>query len=289
MTEKFVEKKCTDLNEFWELLSPQKLLKRDPSNFIYRGQRDSSWGLIPSILREEDNPANRISGSMRVTCEDQVFAELRILEHFVEQCDSLGLNIIKDSIEFREKNLSTQNAGIYFKKPVDWPNKNLLEILALAQHHGVPTRLLDWSKRSYVAAYFAASSALENRKKWKPDDSLAVWALDIERINLYRNISIIRVPGSTSKNLAAQTGIFTLHRQEGMRGQLFEFTPIETEFARLSETPLFKITIPVSESKGVLELCKLFGVTASTLIPGFDGAAKATLDSMNCWEQKQNL
>jgi len=66
-----------------------------------------------------------------------------------------------------------------------------------------------------VAAYFAASSALENKHQWKEKERLAVWALDIEVITLYRNISIISVPGSASKNLAAQAAyLVSIDRME---------------------------------------------------------------------------
>lgn len=161
------------------------------------------------------NPVKRVWGSLGVTADDQVFSELRILEHFVEQCDYLGLRIINDSVEFREQHLNTRNASRSYSNPTEWPNKNLLEIMALAQHHGVPTRLLDWTRRSFVAAYFAASSALENKHQWKEKERLAVWALDIEVITLYRNISIISVPGSASKNLAAQAAyLVSIDRME---------------------------------------------------------------------------
>lgn len=65
---------------------------------------------------------------------------------------------------------------------------HLLEWLSLMQHHGAPTRLLDWTYSIYVAAYFAIEYARERRRRLedKPSDGqvepasdAAVWMLDM--------------------------------------------------------------------------------------------------------------
>ena len=282
--------------EFWEVLSPQKYLFGPHEKPIFRGQarawdlgQEKAWDLEPSILRKGKHPVYAIPllRSIPEASEVRILAEIIALHTFTGYCDSTGLRIPGDSEEFRTKYLDPTRVmdSFIFHRQI-WPSHEYFNIMALAQHYGVPTRLLDWTHSSYIAAYFAASSGLEDEQT---KGGLAVWALNTENIaHTLRDLEIIRVPGSNNVNVAAQRGLFTLLRQRYTRGKPFEGPHCLNHYIESSKSQdLAKITLPAQEAPKIIDLCERHGVTGATLFPDFYGAAKATRDNLACWLRSQ--
>lgn len=280
----FKEINYNTASELWEALSPTRSFFDEPYEAVYRGQGNAQWGLIPSLLRNEDtNPLLHFMGK-RSSANELIFTEVNLLESFAGYCDAVGVRIPNDSIKFRNEILNSQVQDQFYIRPELWPNSELLELMALAQHHGVPTRLLDWTRQPYVAAYFAVSSAMNGHKNWQKDSRLAIWILDAVRMDIYSSIKLVRVPGSTSKHVSAQSGLFTVHPHNGNRGQDFKVSGLEYELSSLPETPLIKLTLPVSEVSSLYRLCLKAGINGATIYPSADGAGKAVHDSINARE-----
>ncbi|WP_409304056.1 FRG domain-containing protein [Peribacillus sp. SCS-155] len=69
------------------------------------------------------------------------------------------------------RNFNKYSRSVLKDKHNDW------ELLAVAQHYGLPTRLLDWSFSPYVAMHFATSDITRYREDG------AIWCLDIIKVH----------------------------------------------------------------------------------------------------------
>jgi hypothetical protein len=297
---------CSSAEELWELLAPKEL---GVHKTIYRGQAEADWKLIPKVLRKHSIGETTFESFIGtyvaqkiLTVEMQITEEINLLSRFVEECDRIGIAIPNDSVSRRRKALNKNGTGRdrFQLIPAKWPDDDWTDIMALAQHHGLPTRLLDWSRRSHVAAYFAASDALTRRVKWETDSRLAIWALDSAMVegltcrptgnppfkadSMIPHVQIITVPGATSNHLAAQAGLFTLQKESGERRSQMIDRSLEDDLPT-SPVLLHKYTLPKIEAAKLLRLCALHEITATTIFRSYDGAVKAVLDSTAIWSE----
>ncbi|CAG8870116.1 hypothetical protein PS861_03308 [Pseudomonas fluorescens] len=273
---------CETARELLDLVSPLNEMW-DAGTFIFRGQPSDEYKLTPSICRR--GPGSFAHGSARkafaYTARNQVEYELDVLEKFLSGCDRSGLSVPGYTEQIKRK-LAIQRS--FFLSAGDpWPQQNMYEIMAVAQHYDVPTRLLDWTERSFVACYFAAASA-----NFELDDGrerIAIWALDTSNSDEWGTVSIIRTPGGTSKNQAAQSGLFTTHKVKDYGFEPYVSEALE-EVAEIygegaTARSLLKFTLPVDQAPDLLVLCSKLGVDGSTLFPGFHGVAKNVRDWVN--------
>ncbi|MET3433555.1 hypothetical protein ABIC71_003057 [Herbaspirillum seropedicae] len=276
---------CETLDEFWSEISP--IGKRfGRQNFIFRGQPNATWQLVPSIYRRQI--IQKYKRGMSATLADhpgQAFFEWMILNSFVRYCDGACLAIPGESQEFRDY-FDAEGLSRHGRDSNGWPEKVAWPLIAMAQHHGIPTRLLDWTKNPLIAAYFAAASGLT--EEYNDEDRIAVFALDPVAVRLVNGLKMIRVPGRTSANLSAQNGLFILVENSGFRA--VEFTPDVSLESKLTIPGLLqKITLPKSQVGHLLQRCNVFGISAASIYPGPDGAAKAALEALMSWNYEQAM
>ncbi|MDY0999075.1 FRG domain-containing protein [Pantoea agglomerans] len=268
-----------DAKKLWDALSPtQKIDPNCVDNMVYRGQADATWGLIPSALRDYASP---MSGHTKLDSQEIVARELLILNAFVKGCDRVGVSVPGDSQSFRELNLNLNNQSKWLVNPSLWPNPELLDLMAMAQHHGVPTRMLDWTRIAYTALYFAVSSCLDNYKNWHKESKLALWALNTEMLGLHSQIKIHTSAGSISPNLAAQYGLFTVHPHNGKRGGNTTIVSLHDLSSDIPYPIFFKYTLPIAEAFEAFRLLDKAGFSAADIYPSADGAGKAVQDHIN--------
>lgn len=157
---------------------------------------------------------------------------------------------------------------------------DLLPLLALAQHYGVPTRLLDWSDKPLIAAYFAAKKASKG--------FLSVWALNLDWIintafpdNLPKiSVYVVTAPRASNPNLHAQGGVFTTEqltpRELTKKVTVRSVNAIvKQKWKQLNHNKSVMVHLKLSsqEAGKLLRLLNQEGINAATVFPGYKGVA----------------
>jgi hypothetical protein len=259
------------------------------ASWVFRGHADATWPLYPSAHRVDSWVNFRVIEKdafdpQRASVSEQITHEKALLREFYNAVDLAGL---PHPVDPRTFDSASQEV------PDGWPNPDLVPALALAQHYGVPTRLLDWTRHARNAAYFAAQHPNQ------PAEDLAIWALHgvFVKDNGPRGYGVkchlATAPRASNPNLHAQAGIFTYVRfrqdlpPESLHG--VTFAPLDHIMSKFVTGEIYmatgkvmlpkkgcvmrKLVLPREEADLLLGLLHLDGITALSMFPGLSGIA----------------
>jgi hypothetical protein len=214
-----------------------------------------------------------------------------ILNNAIERTDFIQFN---NGIEAHFVAEFQRGARNYLSK--DETPEHLIEWLALMQHHGAPTRLLDFTKSPFIASYFAFEFC-----QMREENHVAVWCINIEHLKK-KSLEILAEEFGTAlqesqnlineklfevlfyqnnKSLVFPVEPFRMNRRYSLQQSIFvstgtSITPFMEQLLFLGdELPktVVRLEIPATEKKIAMRELQMMNLHRASLFPDLDGYA----------------
>lgn len=244
---------------------------------IFRGHADSKWLLTPSFFRDGNI-------GYHISPRDILRKEYEHLIEFQKLCDLSGVQIPGDSHERRTKQQEIINSfdSGYLG---DFWHDDFIEIGAFAQHFGVQTSFLDWSRHILTACYFACVGAMEDYlKSHNLVEFFSIFILNNKYLD-HNFIKNIEPPKSLNNHISHQQGLLTLTKMDtNIIGHLSannNRTTIDSDLSLENvlkfykkDHLLIKINVPAIFASDLFEHCNAYNFNACNLFRGINGTVQ---------------